>query len=133
MKKEKIVLSLIIMVVLILGLTISSFATGESGSITITPKSSTNNGTTISANNSAVAADDNEVGDSENSTRISANSANNSATVGASSSYRNTASNIAEEADSLPYTGTSYGVVFVIIALVVSAVYAYKKVSDYNM
>ena len=89
----------------------------------------------ISFPNNSTVTDSNEVGaTTNNSARISANSSNNSATIGASSSYRNTASNIAEEtADGLPYTGTSYGMVFIIIILVVSAVYAYKKVSDYNM
>ena len=34
---------------------------------------------------------------------------------------------------SLPYAGTNTSVVFVVIALVASALYAYKKVSDYNI
>ena len=33
----------------------------------------------------------------------------------------------------LPYTGTSDSMLFIIIALLVSAVYAYKKIRDYNV
>ncbi len=33
----------------------------------------------------------------------------------------------------LPYAGTNTSLVFVVIALVASALYAYKKVSDYNV
>ena len=33
----------------------------------------------------------------------------------------------------LPYAGTNGTVVFIVVALVASAVYAYKKVSDYNI
>lgn len=138
MKREKLVISLIVMVVLTLVLTMSVFATGEPKTIQITPNSnsaSTNTGTTISQGNSSV-SDDTEVGQPANNSSTISPAVNNSSrtnSAGTSSSYRNMASNASSESDTLPYTGSSYGMVFVIVVLVVSAVYAYKKVSDYNM
>ena len=154
MKKEKLVTSLIVMIVLMIVLTCSSFASGEPTTITTiktansTNSTNTANSTTVtniptagqgsgtitpinSASNSLPIESSSKPANS--STQLSVNGGNNTATVNnseTSSSYRNIASNTTSN---LPYTGSSYGVVFVIVALVISAVYAYKKVSDYNM
>ena len=143
MRKNKLFISLIIVLVLVLGLTLNSFATIEpvtsitsAGSntttgatqSTITPISS-GTGNTISITNSSTG-----VGAGTNANTARGADTNNNANQPAvnnasSSSYRNMASTN----KGLPYTGSSYGIVFIIIALVISAVYAYKKVSDYNM
>ena len=46
-----------------------------------------------------------------------------------SSNYNKSTTN----SSSLPYAGASTSVVFVIVGLAASALYAYKKVSDYNV
>ena len=45
--------------------------------------------------------------------------------------YNNTA-NKANTANGLPYTGSNSSIVFIFIAFVASAIYAYKKVNDYK-
>lgn len=135
MKREKLVISLIIMVVLLFVFTVNTLATGDSS---ITVRSGNSTTVTPSTNgNSTTLTPSNNVGASGNQTIRPANSAstNNSSSEAAGSSYRNLAAstNIDNTASGLPYTGSSYGIFFVIVALVVSAVYAYKKVSDYNM
>ena len=73
-------------------------------------------------------------------------SSNNTATKNTTTNTSNTAENVVNKVTnsssynttnttkkSLPYAGTNSNVIFVVIALVVSAIYAYKKVSDYNV
>ncbi len=146
MRREKIVISLIVMLVISLMFTVNAFATGEpsvittitTGNSTEKPASSgtpttitpTNSGTVPLATESTTKAPV-----TNGATQISAGNitpvTNNAGNTTVTSSYRNLASNT--NTDGLPYTGSSYGIVFVILALAISAVYAYKKVSDYNM
>ena len=48
------------------------------------------------------------------------------------SSYNNVA-NKSNTATGLPYTGSDSSIVFIVVALVGSAIYAYKKIRDYNV
>ena len=82
-------------------------------SITITSQSGKNN----TANNLTI----------NNLTQIGNNSAKNNV-----SSYNNIA-NKANNTAGLPYTGSSSSMIFIVIALAISAIYAYKKVRDYNI
>ena len=61
-------------------------------------------------------------------------SANNTAnnTQNNISSYNNVA-NKANTSAGLPYTGSSSSMVLIVVALVGSAIYAYKKIRDYNI
>ena len=100
----------------------STGGTTGAGSITITSSSnnvvSNNTATESAANNTAV----------NNLTT----STNNAAKTNLVSSYNNTA-NKANTANGLPYTGSDSSIVFIFIAFVASAIYAYKKVRDYNV
>ena len=137
MKKEKLVISLIVMICLIFILTVNTLAAGDS-SITVRPNP---NSTASPSTNSSVSigGGNNNVGAGlSNGTNQTINPGNNvgANSAGTGSSYRNMAAstNTDNKASGLPYTGSSgYGVFFVIVALAVSAVYAYKKVSDYNI
>ena len=64
-----------------------------------------------------------------NAVKNSATTKNNAVNKNISSSYKNTNRNTS----SLPYTGTSDSVLFIVAALLVSAIYAYKKIRDYNV
>ena len=127
MKKEKLVISLILVVIMIFTFSINVLAANDvtplRTSSNTTPTTSVQSGSNSTLTNAGASANQAGTGTTNAAT-------NNS---GTSSSYRNVAQNVSTSKDDLPYTGSSYGVVFVIVALVVSAVYAYKKVSDYNM
>ena len=82
-------------------------------SITITSQSGKNN----TVNNLAI----------NNLTQIGNNSVKNNV-----SSYNNIA-NKANNTAGLPYTGSGSSMIFIVVALAISAVYAYKKVRDYNI
>ena len=138
MRKEKLIISLVVMMIVFVVCSITSFA-ADTGTqpITLTGNSS--------SNTNPISIGSNTTGNSNtNGTPITSN--NNSSTItpitgttnsntNSSSVYptRNQATQNTESSSDLPYTGVNYGVVFVIIALGVSAIYAYKKVSDYNM
>jgi len=128
LRKEKILVSLVVitLVALVFG-SVSSLATAPVITPTVTGGNTENT-------TGAVSSDTNSENTSANNT-----SGSISATVGASSN--NTASNEASNTNNvkntpsskLPYAGSSSSVVFIVIALVASALYAYKKVSDYNV
>lgn len=89
--------------------------TGAS-SITITSQSGNNTANKITNTNTSV-----------NNLVSSNNVAKNNV-----SSYNNTA-NKANTAAGLPYTGSNSSIVLIVIAFVGSAIYAYKKIRDYNI
>lgn len=131
MRKSKIVTSLILIacVVFILG-TIAVYAD------TTTPTTITTI-TTNSGNNTTNNAVENTAGNTTNNTTN--NTANGITTIGGTNNSANTANRVSSynssttSTEDLPYTGTNYSIVFVIVALGISAVYAYKKVTDYNV
>lgn len=125
LRKEKLLVSLI--VVLMIALTvgnITSLATAPQITATIggnTNKNSINSA--LSSNNTvnvgaseAVSADVNNTSNKTNTNKTNSNKTNTN-----------------RVSSSLPYAGTNGTVVFVVIALAASAIYAYKKVSDYNI
>ncbi len=108
--------------------TIPSSTTGASGGITITRNTTGNtsgnlvdlNSTTTPANNTVTAPGNTNT----NTNAVNMTPANNS-------SYNNASSN--RNNSGLPYTGTNSSMIFVVIAFAISALYAYKKVRDYNI
>jgi cobalamin biosynthesis Mg chelatase CobN len=142
MKKNKILVSLLLVAVIaILFGNVVSSATEITANTTNSVSNSTGTGSvTITASTS------NTTG--TNSTTISANTSNTSSIVNAAinssvSTYNSLANNTTtlnansntETASSLPYTGSGniFGAIVLAVVLVVSAVYAYKKVTDYNV
>ena len=134
-KKGKILLSLIasILMVVLCG-NLYSFATEENTSntpVTITPTTSGNNtqsGTNNTANNTENRASIIATG---NNTTNNTNIANTNNTANNASVYNNTSNT--SNSTGLPYTGTNSKAMLLIVVFALSAVYAYKKVSDYNV
>lgn len=129
--KEKMLVSLVLVI-----LAIMVFGSVESLATVIRP---TTDGNTTNTANTVV---DNTVGAAgSNTTNTNTNTNTNkanaiSSSVGSAnktntSKYNNTNTNKA--ASKLPYAGSNSSMVFVVVALVASAIYAYKKVSDYNI
>lgn len=130
LKKEKILVSLVV-------ITLITLVFGSIYSLASTPLiqggSSSDGNTTGAVNNTtdntANAASNNTsaiVGSTVNNTNNTTNSTSNNTT-------NNTARNTSTNTSKLPYAGTSSSVIFIVIALAISALYAYKKVSDYNV
>lgn len=127
MKKEKLLISLvlIVMLTLVVGNVYSLATEGGTLKITANTDSAANNTTTNgTSNNTAVPG----VLSGTNSTANNSTTNNTTKTNTAS----NTSLNTVKES-SLPKAGTDSKVVLLVLAFVVSAVYAYKKVSDYNI
>lgn len=130
LRKEKILVSLIVitLIALVIG-NVSSLATD----LTATPTNNTNTGTTgavitASPRNNTVGATTNNTS-TNNTTNNTTNTENNVGSAGNTSRYSNNSKNTGK----LPYAGSNSSIIFVVIALVASAIYAYKKVSDYNV
>jgi ABC-type transport system involved in multi-copper enzyme maturation permease subunit len=129
LSSKKILVSLVVITLLVVTFgSINSLAT----SITADVNSGNSVGTiTISGN---TAASGTQTNTAENN--VVNNTANNTTNnvvnrITNSSSYNTTNTNSVKS--SLPYAGTNSSVIFVVIALAISAIYAYRKVSDYNV
>lgn len=139
-RKSKILLSLIaiILMVVLFGNVYALAADGNtSNTVTIT----------ATTENTSAGTNDTNTNTNTNSVNISANTASNITTVTSStnntanntvnntsnntSTYNNT--NSTSNSSSLPYTGTNSKTILLVVAFAISAVYAYKKVSDYNV
>ena len=133
MKKEKLFISLVMVLVVMFMLgTVSSFATELTVSLSDNDEETTNTatntiGATIKASNTTKKTNTTNT----KNTTVKNNTTNN---VVANSSA-NKVSNYANKtgSTSLPYAGTDTTIIFVVAALGISAVYAYKKVVDYNI
>lgn len=98
-------------------------STSNAAGINITSTGGNKNNTANKANNVA----NNTATESTNkNTNVNNNTANKNTNK---SSYNNSNKN----ASGLPYTGTSDSMLFIVAALILSAVYAYKKIRDYNV
>lgn len=128
-RKEKFLVSLVIiaLVVLVIGnvrsLATAPKITANTNSTGNTNALSTNNATNTGATDSVSAA-------VNNSTKNTNSNSNSNKTANNTNKTSNTNSS---NSSKLPYAGTNGTVVFVVIALAASAIYAYKKVSDYNV
>jgi hypothetical protein len=136
LRKVKLLVSLIIVLVTVsLVCNVNSLATTPA--VTIKPgNSSTNSALTNEATDNTKATE--EQGATKNSANNKAgntNKASNNTNTNSNSTNKNesnTSTNSTKKSK-LPYAGTNGTVVFIVVALVASAVYAYKKVSDYNI
>ena len=144
-RKSKILLSFIaIILMFVLCGNLYSFATEENttgNTVTITPITSGNvgNSTGNNSTNNTNTADNNTTTNSiiapsnntANNTNVASNANNTNNTANNTTVYNNT--NSTSNSSGLPYTGTNSKAMLLIIVFAISAVYAYKKVSDYNV
>lgn len=125
LKKGKLLVSLVMLMLIVWTVgSVSSLATDIAGSnttntpviqtITAAPANNTTNNTTNNAVNNT----------NTNIQSISGTVKNNTVN---SSSYNTTNST------RLPYAGSNSSVIFIVLAFAASAVYAYKKVTEYNV
>ncbi len=129
LRKEKILVSLVIitLITLVFG-SVNSLAT------VIKP----NTGNNVENETGAVSEDGNNTANNTNTNNIPAtvgstgNNTNNSAN-NTTNKVANSTNNTNTPSSKLPYAGSNSSMIFIVIALVVSALYAYKKVSDYNV
>lgn len=92
-----------------------------------TPANNTTGAVTITTSNNTVS---NTANTAANNTVATNNATNNAVNKITNTSSYNTTNTTKK---SLPYAGTDSTIVFIVLALVISAVYAYKKVLDYNI
>lgn len=136
MKKQKLLISLLIVAVvaILFGNVMSDATQITTNSVTVTP--STTNATNTNAGSISInatttnATTNNKVNTNSSSINAAVSSYNNTNT----NSTVNTAKNTANTSK-LPYAGNGniLGAVVLAVAFVGSALYAYKKVSDYNV
>ena len=136
MKKQKLLISLLIVAVvaILFGNVMSDATQITENSVTVTP--STTNATNTNAGSISInatttnATTNNKVNTNSTSINAAVSSYNNTNT----NSTVNTAKNTANTSK-LPYAGNGniLGAVVLAVAFVGSALYAYKKVSDYNV
>lgn len=130
MLREKVLVSLV--VVLLVAVTIGNVVSlATEPTVTINPTAGNNVGVTITTDNNK------NTNSNTNTNSLSAtvgatntNKANTNTNKAANTNKANTNTN---KASKLPYAGADSSLVVVVIALAASAVYAYKKVSDYNI
>ena len=138
MLREKVLVSLV--VVLLVAVTIGNVVSlATEPTVTINPTTGNNVGVTITTDNNK-----NTNANTNSNTNSNTNTNSLSATVGAANTNKantntnkaantNKANTNTNKASKLPYAGADSSLVVVVIALAASAVYAYKKVSDYNI
>lgn len=137
LRKVKLLVSLIIVLVTVFAVcNVNSLATTP----TVTVKSGNSNANSVLTND---AAENTKATDEQGATKNSANNvantkkaSNNTNTnkneTNTNKNESNTSTNSTKKSK-LPYAGTNGTVVFIVVALAASAIYAYKKVSDYNI
>lgn len=136
-KKSKILLSLIAILLMVAlcgnvyslateGNTVTITATTDNTSASQNTNTKNTNTNTNSSTNITPIVSSSGNNTANNTTNNTANNATNNA-----STYNNT--NATSNSSGLPYTGTNSSAIVFIIVFALSAVYAYKKVSDYNV
>lgn len=130
MRKEKLLVSIVIMMLIFMISVIPTFAASASNNVVTITANPTNN--TSTADDENTANDNSSNNANTNATQITPNT--NSASTYNNLTTPTTNSTNTTKSDELPYTGTSgHVIIFVIIAFVASAIFAYKKVTDYNI
>ena len=120
-KKVLVVLVMVSLLVAVCGTVFATDITSTGNQITISNSATTGNSINITTTNTT-----NTTGNTINTLNVSSTYNTNNANT--NTNKVNTSAN-----SSLPKAGADTTVVFVILALVVSSAYAYKKVSDYNI
>lgn len=122
-KTKELIICIISIVTLVLAITTNVFATDDLNSLL--------------SNNNATAENNQFENIGENTT----NTTNNTNNTNTSNNINNTINNItanntnnnSNATTSIPYTGINYSVIVIIAICGVSAIYAYKKIRDYNI
>lgn len=139
LSKEKILISLVIITLITLVIcNVRTFATEEVNNtntsravITATPVNNTENNANTANTNSNTNSNTNNTNTNTNTNTRNTNSSNTANNVlNNTNSSRNSSSYV--NSSSLPYAGTSSSIIFIVIALGISAIYAYKKVKEYG-
>ena len=120
-KKVLVVLVMVSLLVAVCGTVFATDITSTGNQITISNSATTGNSINITTTNTT------------NTTGNTINTLNVSSTYNTNNANTNTNKVNTSASSSLPKAGADTTVVFVILALVVSSAYAYKKVSDYNI
>lgn len=132
--KEKFLVSLAVIIMLVLAVgSVNSLATSPLLPTNSSSKNNTANSASALTNNNTAnigATDSVGAGANTNSNKSKKNTTN---TNTSNKTKNENKENNSSSGKKLPYAGTNGTVVFVVIALGLSAVYAYKKVSDYNI
>lgn len=115
-KTKELIICIISIIALILAVTTTVFATEDLNSLMGNATNTENN-------------DFQQIEDTTNNTNNNSANTNASATT---TNNTNTNSNVNKTA-TIPYTGIDYSVLLIIAICGVSAVYAYKKIRDYNV
>lgn len=115
-KTKELIICIISIIALILAITTTVFATEDLNSLMGNATNTENN-------------DFQQIEDTTNNTNNNSANTNASATT---TNNTNTNSNVNKTA-TIPYTGIDYSVLLIIAICGVSAVYAYKKIRDYNV
>lgn len=123
-KKVLVVLVMVSLLVAVCGTVFATDITSTGNQITISNSATTGNSINITTTNTA---------NTTNTTGNTINTLNVSSTYNTNNANTNTNKVNTSANSSLPKAGADTTVVFVILALVVSSAYAYKKVSDYNI
>ena len=134
--KSKKILGLITIVVLLL-ICIGGSEVSATNIVAMNISNTAGNKANTSVNASAInittggesSTKNNVVNNATNNTANTNKNTNANINVNNKSLYNNANKN----SSSLPYTGTSDSVLFIVGALLVSAIYAYKKIRDYNV
>ncbi len=143
-RKSRVLLILVVgMLTMVLFGNIHTLATDtpSNNSTPLTITATTADNTEASANNVTGNTNTNT---NTNTNRASVNTSNNSGVVSASGNNTNATNNTNNNTSTynntnttknknLPYAGSSYKTILLVAVFAISAVYAYKKVSDYNM
>lgn len=147
LSKEKVLISLVIitLIALVIG-NVVTFATEDVGNNEAANNNTNSAGTVITAtrltNNTTGAVNNTEntaANNTANNTNTNSNTnSNRNTNTNSTNSLSNNTSNSSRNSSSyvnssLPYAGTSSSIVFIVIALAVSAIYAYKKVKEYDV
>ncbi len=119
-KTKELIICIISIIALILAVTTTVFATEDLNSLMGNATNTENN-------------DFQQIEDTTNNTNNNNNTNTNTNTnASATTNNTNTNSNVNKTA-TIPYTGIDYSVLLIIAICGVSAVYAYKKIRDYNV
>ena len=133
--KEKMLVTLVVVLLMVMVFgNVSSLAT------TVLRPTNTASGNSNTAIDNTVGAT-NTAGNTSNTSNTANTNKSNAVSSSVSavnntsntSKYSNTNTNTNKSASKLPYAGSNSSMVFVVVALIASAIYAYKKVSDYNI
>ena len=127
--KEKMLVTLVVVLLLVM-----VFGNVKSLATVLRPTNTASSNTNKVVENTVGAT--NTAGNTTNTNKANAVSSsvgavNNTSNTSNTSKYSNTNTN--KSTSKLPYAGSNSSMVFVVVALVASAIYAYKKVSDYNI